>query len=280
MLLASFTLLSAACGQPAANGTVIGIRPSTDVTQPAPVDLTAMNTLLADELAQSNNTAAIPGEDWIALGELPVDLTLTTKQLERLYLLQKLGEEIIHQRLTALSRMRAQVSRDSLMSDYQRSTLLYLLDGATYNLKAAQVKIARELLPDQARADVTSVAAFRVYGLLLPKAHLLLAAYQTQQLSTLYSDLRTRYQQQLRLGLLSPAATAAAQALIDDLSAQANAMGSYSTYALGLLFWLDPSGYPGNKSTLRAARQAVSQAQVASDRATNDLAQLKAYIHL
>jgi hypothetical protein len=280
LLLASFTLLVAACGQQAANGTVIGIRQQVDLAPDSTqVDLTAMNNLLAEELAQASNTAAIPGEDWMALGELPIDTTLTAKEIERLLGLQSLCEGAINQRLAALATVRTQVAGDGLMSYYEKSNLMYLLDSTSSSLKRVQVEVARAELADQVRADIQRVAGLRVDGLLLPKVHLLIAGYQVQQLGGIYGGDRIKFQQQVGLGLGSPSVTAAAQALVDDLAVQVAIMSTYSSYALGLLSYLDPSGYPRNKPSLQAARQALDRAKIASDRATADVAQIHVYLH-
>ena len=83
-----------------------------------------------------------------------------------------------------------------------RWNITYLLDAAAAQLRAMRIKITKDLLVDQARADVTNVAAFRVYGLLVPQVHMLIAAYELRQLLSDYTAEEHSLEQQINSTVL------------------------------------------------------------------------------
>ncbi len=277
IVLVCAALMSAACGHPTANGPVIGVRPLVNEGAAASeFDVTSISNALSNQLSLVNDASAIPGENKIAKGELPIDSTLTVKQSARLGALQQLGQILVDNRLAAIAAVRRQVLADPLMSAGEKAQLTYLLDRATADLNAMQVKIARGLLVDQARAEVTGVAAFRVYGLLVPQVHLLIAAYQTQHLVSIYSSQQSTLQQQINTKGAAGGQTGHAQLAINDLSAQIAIMSRDSWYALAVLPGLTAAGYPGNKQVLANARHDLNAAGNAGSVAASDVILAKA----
>ena len=268
--LACLALLAAGCGQPTANSQVIGVRPVPHQTpSAAQLDAAAIAATMSEELAAANATQAIPAEDLLALGELPIDSTLTLKQLEQLGGLQQLGQIIIQNRLTVIASLRSQVVANKHMATTDRWNITYLLDAAAARLRAMRVKITKDLLVDQARADVTNVAAFRVYGLLVPQVHMLIAAYELRQLLSDYTAEEHSLEQQINSAVLG-ANVGGARAALNDMLAQLPVMDQTSRSALYLLQGLSSSGYPGNKQRLRMANSYLDRGQAASKRAAND----------
>jgi hypothetical protein len=273
-------VLLAACGPRTANGTVISVRATPQVvSNPVQTDIAAFQDVMQSELAQANDTAAIPGEDQLAAGALPLDTTLTLNQFEKLLTLRGFGQVIIQNRLTAIANVRTRVLAYRAMSLDQKYRLLYLLDRATANLNYMQFKIAEDQYVQTARADVTTVAAFRVYGLLLPEVHVLIRADALIR----QAEADSGELQHLNGFLLVPAPGAnvdAAAAALNDMAFRIATMNQYASLAISLVAYLSPSGYPGNKTALLWAHKYVEVAKYAASIALNDAAAAKADLHL
>jgi hypothetical protein len=228
--------------------------------------------MLAGEVAMANSPDAVPGGNQMANGELPIDSTLTIKQLERLLSLQTIGDAIVQARLTALARVRGEVMAAADLSWDERWGTVAALDNASAGLQHLQVNLARELLPDLARADVKRIASFHVNGLLIPQAHLLVAAYQQLSHANRYASQAAGLQQRLYGAPLTNCNIGAAQAAINDLGSMSNNMYGAGYAALAYLQGLSPAGYPGNKYAILAARKDVVVSQYAGYQASNDVA--------
>jgi hypothetical protein len=281
-LLVSMALLAAACGPRTPNSTVIGVRPAAGQVdgRSGRIDLSTMAAMLADQMASANNTAPIPGEDWIALGELPVDSVLTLNQVERLLRLQQLGELMIQERQAAIASMVGQIRGDGGTAAYQKANLYSLLNRGSATLHALQVKVARDQLVDVARADVVRIAGLRIYGVLIPKVRILLGAYQLQHLAKLYSNAQANLQQQVSALPGTGAPISTAQGYLNDLGNQINVMSNNSYYMVSAVYSVDASGYPGNRPLLRGARQAMVRAQSAGGAASADITKVQAFLSI
>jgi hypothetical protein len=265
----------AGCGQPSASGPVIGVRPATSPnSEYFELDPASIADSLHNQLSLANDTNPITGENKLAKGELPIDSLLTLKQSERLSALQQLGNTIIQDRLTAIAALRSQVLTLPPSPGGHKETVK-LLDSATAALHAMQVKIARDQLVDQARADVTAVAALRVYGLLLPQVHMLITAYDLERLAGIYTSQQAALQQDIDNAAAAGAANAPAQQAVDDLAAQITIMNRVSRSAMQVLPGLTASGYPGNRQQLADISANLKAARSASDQAANDILQAK-----
>ncbi len=263
-----------ACGQPTGFGQLIGTRP---VPSAAPVnvviDTSALINSLNSELDLANSTTTITDESAQLAQEF--NTLLTIKQSERLSALQQLGAQIISTRLAAIAQVRRQVLALPLNSS-QKYQIVYLLDSATAGLHGMQAKISTDQLVDVARVDVKSVAAFRVYGLLLPQCHMLIAAYDLQHLISVYSNEKTTLQDAINKAVLNGTPYGSAQSNVNDLGAQISQISYYTSNAIAVLPYLTSAGYPGNRSTITAIRGQLNQASTASTNAANDVLAAKA----
>jgi hypothetical protein len=272
-----FGLLLTACGQPTGNGKVIGVRP---IPSPGPIstflDPASVDAALTLQLSEADSAQAIPGGSPGINGELPIDTQLTLRQLESLITLQQLGTVIIQTRLADIAKVRNEVMIDRLTNSYQKYLITSRLDSTAAGLHAAQVKLAKDVVVDQARLDITAVGAFRIHGLILPQAHELIAAYDLVQLAGIYGNERASLQNRIYTSGITGAAAVAAQNAVDDLSRQVSSLNSSGSYAAYLLQGLTVAGFPGNKGGLLRARQLVAGAKGANDKASIDAAQARA----
>jgi hypothetical protein len=264
-------LLPAACGQQSATGAVIGVRPVVGVvSNPAggPYATEAIATELARQLQAAHNEGNIPGESALASGQVPLEDLLTVKQIERLIFLQQVGMIEVDSRLTVIAQLRSHVLADNTMNLAQKFSVTALLDPVSAGLRSLLVKITtHDSLVDQARADLTTLGLLRVYGVLMPQAHLLVAAYQMQQLAATYSAQRADLQRRINTLLLSNPDVAPALGIVNAMAVQIGAMSSASQNAAYALAGLRAADYPATRPALVRARQSLIAAKAAGDRA-------------
>jgi hypothetical protein len=278
LALGSVLLFLVACGNPDTGGAVIGARTNADASvATASFDASGIAAKFEADLAQLNRIQSI-GETTLANGELPIDSILTFRQSLQLSYLQILGNTLISERLNAISIVRGQVVSDGAMAYWQKNGVTGSLDASTAALAQLQLTIAREQLVDRARHDIFKIGQLRVYGLVLPKARLLIAAYQLNRLGSIYTSQQAALQQQIYAAQAYGKDATAAQVIVNDLSRRvATVTGSYSA-ALAQLQGLNPSGYPANKHSLTSARSSLVTGKLAADQAAADVARARAAI--
>ena len=275
-------LLLTACGQPRAIGQVIGVRTVPSATA-NPGALTISTDAIARELAlqlkEANDVPRLPAGD-AASGELPLDAYLTVKQIERLLQLQSSGALEIDTWLNAIAALRSQVAADQAMTFAQKGNITAILDRSAAGLNGILVRITRDRMVDQARADLTTIGLARVRGLLEPQIHLLIASYQMQQLALNYGSQRASLQQQINAQQLTNPNLAPAQTLVNEMVSQIEAMQAAGQRASALLVGLKAADYPGNRYGLSNAQQSLLAGKAAGDRVAEYRRRALAYLGL
>jgi hypothetical protein len=138
------------------------------------------------------------------------------------------------------------------------ATLLSMLYSVKAQLDGLSSNIANASLPDELRSEVTSIGpSTRVAGLILPMTHLAIAGGgELRELN----DLAARYQQ-LRLTVAGVAGSNPNHSLevarLADLSASIAAARQIVVSAVAAVMSLSPSGFPSNKATVTAVRNAL-----------------------
>ena len=220
-----------------------------------PGSVTLATDAIANELARqlraASDEGALPGESVLASGQVPLEDFLTVKQIERLLFLQQLGTIEVDARLTVIAQLRSHVVADGTMATSQKGSVMALLDPVSAGLRSLRVKITtQDRLVDQARADLTTIGLLRVYGLLMPQAHLLIAAYQMQQLATTYWAQRSDLQRRINAQLLTNPDVAPALAIVNAMSAQIRSMSYASQSAAYTIAGLRSADYPATRPAL------------------------------
>jgi hypothetical protein len=138
------------------------------------------------------------------------------------------------------------------------ATLLSMLYSVKAQLDGLSSNIANASLPDELRSEVTSIGpSTRVAGLILPMTHLAIAGGgELRELN----DLAARYQQ-LRITVAGVAGSNPNHSLevarLADLSASIAAARQIVVSAVAAVMSLSPSGFPSNKATVTAVRNAL-----------------------
>lgn len=271
-----FVFLLAACGNQAADGPVIGVRPNAEVNVGAvSFDASPIADAFAAQLAATNSIQSI-GETTLANGELPLDSVLTLRQSLRLAYEQVLDNTFISDRLNAISTVRGQVLSDRSTASWQKARVLGVLDGASAALYKLRLKVAREQLVDAAAHDKFYVFKLRVLTVVLPQARLLMAAYQLDNLASFYARQTAGLQQAIYAWEANGNDGTAAQAALNDFVRRIAITRGYSGAAVAQVSGLGASGYPGNRSSLISARGSLVAGKVAGDQAAADAVRTRA----
>jgi hypothetical protein len=276
-------LLLAGCARQEGSA-VIGVPPQPDISpaSPAPFDPSSIEVGLAQQLADSTASLPVIQEQALAAGQLPIDTLLSARQQERWAVFVSTGLAQVDQRLAALASTRSRVLSDPLVSYYQKATITSLLDSARARVIQMQAKIGNDQLVDQTRVDVRNLAKLYIFGLVLPQAKLMLAAYQLSQLGYIYANQVANpqhgLQQQVNNAQSLGCDITTAQAYVNDLSAQSAALRYDGNIMLGDVQSLNAAGYPGNKYLLKSAHGPQNAGKNANIRANADGSRIRAEI--
>ena len=264
-------LFLAACGQATANPAVIGVRPGVGAGS-VPADqsaaFAAIESRLADELAQANAVGnSNPGG---AAGVIPIDVNQSLSQVERIQALQQLGSSQINTAISKLQAQQAQVNGDTTITGAQKQKVDAWINRSIAALQALESKINDDTTLDLTRNDVTGIANLHVDGVVLPVARYLQAAYQMLELLTQYQASEQGLKQDIANAEAAGVQVPAAVSDVADMDVQMATMQRSADAALGVLPYVDPTAYPGNKDTIDNAHVTLLAGRVASVQAGTD----------
>lgn len=161
----------------------------------------------------------------------------------------------ISRRITALKELLTKIAGLKHLTDTEKSTLSSGVQAEIDSLTALQAKIQADTDLATLKADVQSiVTSYRVFALYIPQVRLLTAAESLDNVADNMLGIGTRLQTRLtELQNAGENVTSAQTTLsnmqfkLTDAKAQSNAITAAVTP-------LTPAGFPGNKTTLQAAR--------------------------
>jgi hypothetical protein len=194
--------------------------------------------------------------------------------------LKAAGHAAIARRLTLLSALTTRVTNAEHVSSSNRSTLLGQLSAAKSGLQALDSAISADATLAELRPDLHAIVDdYRVYVLVAPKVHLVLAAGRISDLTGLFDAVATKIQKAIDDAKAAGKDTAAAEAALADLKAKVAAARGAATGVAASVLPLTAGGYPGNRATLLSARDALRTARTdlraARSDARNAIAALK-----
>jgi hypothetical protein len=178
----------------------------------------------------------------------------------------------IEGRLTVLNGLTHRVDSATHLTSSHRSTLLAQYSSAESGLKALDQKIQSDTTLSSVRADqATIVTGYRVYVLIVPKTHIVIASDRTTFIASELSKLEAKLAKAVDKAPAGQNKTDAAAALADMQKQIAAATDAVSGVASSVLP-LTASGYPGNRSILLSARAGLVEARTALRAARADAA--------
>jgi len=170
------------------------------------------------------------------------------------------GAAAIATREAALPQLAADVSSSLGVTAGDKSTLLGQIQADESGLNALNATIQADTTIASARADVEDIVTdYYVFALEAPKVHLVIAGDGEDSVESLLGGAMPEIQAAINAS--TSANKAAAQAAFDDCVAKLSAAQEASSGVSGEVINLQPSGYPGNKSTLEAAHDSETTAR-------------------
>jgi hypothetical protein len=180
----------------------------------------------------------------------------------RMTLLKDRGHLAIQRRLNEIDRLTALVSGATHLSESNRSTLLSKLTSDRSGLQALDTKIQGDTDATTLRSDLQSiVTAYRIYVLVAPQVHLVVAADRVAAFVAIGNSIAGQIQTKIDAAKGKGKDIKTAQAMLDDMRKQlADATTAIAGVASNVIA-LTPSGYPGNRTVLLAARSSILTAR-------------------
>ena len=180
--------------------------------------------------------------------------------------------EAISQREAALQKMATDLNDNTHVSASDRSTLLAQIQADESGLTALNATIQADTTAKQARSDaLTIVTGYRVYVLEGPKVHLVIAADTEGGVESELQSVMPAIQTAINDSTAPPAQRADAQAAFNDCTSHLAQAVSATSNISSSVIGLEPSGYPGNKSTLTSARASAQTARQDLEECRHDL---------
>jgi len=204
----------------------------------------------------------------------------TSKAGRTLDTLKQACEAAIDRRHTSLGDLQGKVSSSTYLTGGDKATLLGEIGAENDGLATLRVKIAADTDRATLVADCKSIVEhYRVYLLMIPKAHLMIASDAASAIGQKLTDLATKLQADIDRAKSAGKDTADAQRDLDNLKAAISAGTGAAGPVDGLLNFtlpLNPSEYPADQQNVKTARTDMGTAHTNFVQAGKDAKQVVA----
>jgi hypothetical protein len=194
--------------------------------------------------------------------------------------LKQTCEAGIDKRLASLGELQGKVSSSTYLTAGSKATLLGEIGAENDGLGALRVKVAGDTDRPTLVADCRSIVEhYRVYLLMIPKAHLMIASDAAAAIGQKLSDLAPRLQADIEKATAAGKDTAVAQRDLHNLNAAVSAGTAGAAPVDGLVNFtlpLNPSEYPADEQTVKTARTDIGTAHTNFVQARSDARQVVA----
>jgi hypothetical protein len=194
--------------------------------------------------------------------------------------LKQTCEAGIDKRLASLGELQGKVSSSTYLTAGSKATLLGEIGAENDGLGALRVKVAGDTDRPTLVADCRSIVEhYRVYLLMIPKAHLMIASDEAAAIGQKLSDLAARLQADIEKATAAGKDTAVAQRDLHNLNAAVSAGTAGAAPVDGLVNFtlpLNPSEYPADEQTVKTARTDIGTAHTNFVQARSDARQVVA----
>ncbi|MEA2534972.1 MAG: hypothetical protein QOJ93_2783 [Actinomycetota bacterium] len=194
--------------------------------------------------------------------------------------LKQTCEAGIDKRLASLGELQGKVSSGTYLTAGSKATLLREIGAENDGLGALRVKVAGDTDRPTLVADCKSIVEhYRVYLLMIPKAHLMIASDAAAAIGQKLSDLAARLQADIEKATAAGKDTAVAQRDLHNLNAAVSAGTAGAAPVDGLVNFtlpLNPSEYPADEQSVKTARTDIGAAHTNFVQARSDARQVVA----
>jgi hypothetical protein len=189
----------------------------------------------------------------------------------RMTLLKDRGHLAIQRRLNELGRLTVLVNGARHLTPANRSALLSKLSSDRNGLASLDTKIQGDTDAATLKADLASiVTAFRIYVLVAPQIHLVVATDRVVAFVTIGDTVARKIQAAIDTAKVNGKNVAAAQAALNDMKKELQVASAAIDGVASEVITLAPSGYPGDRVTLLSARSSILSARTHLFRARKD----------
>ena len=180
----------------------------------------------------------------------------------RMAFLKARGHIAIQARLNEIDRLSALVAGATHLTASNRSALSSKLSADRSGLQTLDSKIQADSDAATLRADLASiVTAYRIYVLVAPQVHLVVAADRVAAFVALGNTIAQKIQTAIDNAKTAGKNVGAAQAALNDMKKQLQLASSAVAGVAAEVIALTPSGYPANRTTLESARSSILTAR-------------------
>jgi len=189
--------------------------------------------------------------------------------------LKAIGNTEIDRRIATLTTLATRVAASRHLTDTDRARLSKEADNEKAGLTSLKTKINADTDLATLRTDVHAIVVdYRVYVLVVPQVRLTTAADAVLDLSDRFTTLDQRLHDRIARAKAAGNDVAALESALSDAEAKVAAAKQLAVPVPDQLGPLTPAGYPGNRSTLLSARQALRDARTDLRAARADVRQV------
>jgi hypothetical protein len=194
--------------------------------------------------------------------------------------LKQACEAAINRRLASLGDLQGKVSSSTYLTAGSKATLLGEIGAENDGLGALRVKIAGDTDRATLVADCKSIVErYRVYMLMIPQAHLMIASDAAAAIGQKLNDLAARLQADIEKANGAGKDSAVAQRDLHNLNAAVSAGTAGAAPVDGLVNFalpLNPSEYEADEQSVKTARTDIGTAHTNFVQARSDARQVVA----
>jgi hypothetical protein len=179
---------------------------------------------------------------------------------DRLNKLKEKANKEIDRRIIVLTHLLELIADAKKLSSEQKATLISQVQAEITALNTLKTKIAADTDLATLRTDVQAIVkSYRIFALFVPKIHILIKADRTLDLADKTSSLAAKLEE--RISALPEGAPNKVEltTLLTTMKKQIDDARSEARMAINTVTLLTPEGYPGNKTSLMAARVLLRQ---------------------
>lgn len=181
----------------------------------------------------------------------------------------------IDRRVTNLNKLIERINAMKRISADQKTALVTEVQSAITNLNTLKTKIAADTDAATLKADKQAiVTAYRVFLLLIPKIEIIAHADATLQTAAQMSADNATIQAKIQSLQTAGKDVTSLQTLLTDRQAKIADAQTQAQKAIDTVSSLTPAGYPGNRTTLMAARDLLKTARQDLQTAFQDLVKI------
>ncbi len=211
---------------------------------------------------------AVGGADTLAVTPASPTRTATPQISE----LRARGHSDIAGRLDGLAGLSREIAESRFLYSADRALLLQEVKAAREGLEKLAARLDTETDPTAVKGDVDAIAGFRVYSLLVPQAHALMASdrllrYCAVRFPAIDRHIQDTIDKRTALGRPSPAAASA----LADFRLHTGQACRLATSAHEVLVPLGAAPSPGAEAGLRSALAQLKEARTALAAANADV---------